>query len=217
LQAVCPRPANPEVLIDALDQIVQILDACQGQNVLHYVDDWSWADKCVDSGRRRSLFGGEQVRTQTRYWHPHWCATIRYAGVQGRLFVSGVEKVGYGLVDAISSKAPPQVILDDAPLHDSVTHALQQPNPADRTPFLPAIVSRAKADTILHQTVSSMENLRNARPAVQCLVYLPALLVEYEAKSASRQVLYVNRQEFQVRKAIARLLADVQSFFARRT
>lgn len=213
LQVICPHPASPEVLLDALDQIVGVLDARQGKHVLHYVDDWSWVNRCVDGGRRRALFGGEKLKAQTHYWHPYWCATIRYAGVQGRLFVSGVEKVGYGLVDAVAKKVAPQVILDDIPFHATVEQAVHRSRPADPTPFLPAIVSRSDADGSLQQAVRSTENLRNARLAVDCLVYLPAVLVEYEAKSESRQALYVYKEEFQVGKGIVRLLGDVQSFF----
>jgi hypothetical protein len=210
-----PRPSDADQVIRAISQVDAIVDAHRGEESLYRVDDWSWCEKQINAGRARSLFGGEKVLDQHQYWHPFWYATIRYAAAKGRLFVSGVEKAGYGLMDAIARSVQPTILLDNAPRYPMVSQALAQKRAGDGKAILPSHVPRATAERSFSQAVGAMEDLRNAKVTVEGLIYLPAVLVQYQSKSEIRTALYVCKEVCEESQIASRLLSDIYSFFER--
>ena len=215
LAIIRPNCGDPVQLVDACQQIEAIIRASRGQGTLYRLDDWNRCEKQIDAGRNRSLFSSEQVQEQQHYWHPYWYATIRYATKKGRLRVSGVEKTAYGLIDAVSKKASPLIVLDDAPRYSAMSQALEQPRHGDGKPFLPSRMPSSAAEQSIANKTKRVENLLNARVSVAGLLYLPAVLVEYESKSGNRTALYIDEKASEQGEEIGRLLAHVRPFFER--
>lgn len=210
-----PRPGDADQVIRAISQIDAIVESHRGEAALHRVDDWSWCEKKVNAGRARSLFGSENVHGQYHYWHPFWYATIRYAAAKGRFFVSGVEKAGYALLDAVARSAKPAILLDSAPRYHMVSQALAQKRAGDGKAILPSLVPRATAERSISQAAGVMEDLRNVKVTVEGLIYLPAVIVQYQSKSEIRTALYVCGEACDENQIAHRLLSDIYPFFER--
>ncbi|MDI7275120.1 MAG: hypothetical protein QME94_03995 [Anaerolineae bacterium] len=212
LRTVCSSPTEPGQLALAVEQAGSILRASRGEPVLRFIDDWSWCQAQIEGGRHRSILGGETVAGECRYWHPFWCAQVRYTVARGTLLVSGVERIGYGIVDALGGGEGTFVPSDSA-FAPRLSAALEYARPGDGKPILPPLTQAEAARSAIVAAARAQPNLRHARVSATEIVYLPAVSVCYRSKGGLRWAVYSVR--LGASPAAAALLSQVGTFFAR--
>ncbi len=209
-----PHAQSIQELLVATAEVHTMIRARRGAPLLTLVNQWDWCESQVEAGRQRSLLGpSETVGPQRRYWHPFWYASVRYALAKGTLVRSGVEQVGYGLMDATDPGATPSIALPDAPFYSLLSRALEAPQPGDEKPLVPSLIAPAIAERAIAALAHTLRNCRNAQVSVKGLVYLPAVAVRYDSRSGARHA--VHACGVSVSASAATLLGQVGPFLER--
>lgn len=214
LVTLCPHVSDATEYYHVVEQVTTTIRGQRGEEVLRLIGGWERAEKQAKDGARRGMFGGgETLASQSAYWHPFWYAAIQYSVAKGTFFVSGVEQLGYGLLDGLAGNAKVELVLNDGALLPALTHAICAPRSGDGHAALPPLVSQARAEQAIVQAARGMPNLRNVKVRVEGLVYIPAVSAHYQSRSGSRQALYSD--PLQVSDAAVPLLANTRWFFER--
>jgi hypothetical protein len=173
-------------ILMAISQLATIIQGSAGAAALPRLNDWSWQAPLAEQGRKRTLFGGEEIAATDSFWQPFWLAQLQYSVAQGTVFRTGAEQQGFVLLDAtIGQSLVCSVIAPNEPLFQRLQVAAGQRIPDQRL-TLPALIgpdgARARIDSFLR----ARPEIRNARIGQTTLLYLPMSLISYRGKEGVR-------------------------------